>query len=93
MTPAASISAKAALAADNFSSDSGRTLHWMGAVRRYPRCGRPLRLEADGRRAAGQPRQGTRLPGDHFSRQGGIKGTGGGRGLGRSSIIILRFVF
>ena len=32
MTPAASISAKAALAVDNFSSDSGRTLQWMGAV-------------------------------------------------------------
>ena len=32
MTPAASILAKAALAAVNFSTESGRTLQWMGAV-------------------------------------------------------------
>ena len=32
MTPEASISAKAALAADNFSSERGRTLQWIGAV-------------------------------------------------------------
>ena len=47
MTPAASISAKAALVAYNFLSDSGRTLQWMGAVSVYPRCGRPGQLEAD----------------------------------------------